>query len=300
MSQTIEAVLGVARAPFLLLSVTLVASGAAAGAYNGRFSWIHTLVALVGLVCLHASVNALNEASDMRTGIDLHTIRTPFSGGSGTLPAGRLTAAQAQAFGLLMAGIGLAIGVFFLVRVGWAMVPIIVLGAISVLAYTDMLARIGLGEIFAGLGLGLLPVMGAAIVQDGHLGPAGIWAGIPAFLMTFNLLFLNEFPDEEADRTGGRRNLVLVLGRRAAALLYALAAIGTPLSIVVAVAVHAFPVIALVAIAPSIMLAGPLGWAFSRPAEPVPLPAMGANVTWNLATNSVLALTLFLSAGLGW
>src|SRR5512142_3314496 len=172
MSQTIDAVLGVARAPFLLLSVTLVASGAAAGAYNGSFSWPHTVLAMVGLVCLHASVNALNEASDMRTGIDLRTVRTPFSGGSGTLPAGAMTARQAQWLGLALAGVGLLIGAYFLSHLGWVILPIIVLGAISVLAYTDVLARLGLGELFAGLGLGALPVMGAAIVQRGILGPA--------------------------------------------------------------------------------------------------------------------------------
>ncbi len=300
MTTTVDAVLGVARAPFLLLSVTLVACGAAAGAYTGAFSWFHTLLALVGLVCLHASVNALNEASDMRTGIDLRTSRTPFSGGSGTLPAGLLTPGQAQAFGLAMAGVGLAIGVYFLVHVGWTMLPIIVLGAISVLAYTEVLARIGLGEIFAGLGLGLLPVMGSAIVQGGRLGPAAVAAGIPAFLMTFNLLLLNEFPDEAADITGGRRNLVLALGRPAAALVYAIAAIATPVSIAVGVALGALPLIALAGILPSIALAGPLRWAFGHAEEPVPLPAMGANVIWNLATNSVLAIALFLAAALHW
>ncbi len=298
MTTTVDAVLGVARAPFLLLSVTLVACGAAAGAYSGDFSWFHTVLALVGLVCLHASVNALNEASDMRSGIDLRTARTPFSGGSGTLPAGLLTPGQAQAFGLLMAAVGLAIGIYFLVHVGWAMLPIIVLGAISVLAYTEVLARIGLGEIFAGLGLGLLPVMGAAIVQGGRLGPAAVAAGIPAFLMTFDLLLLNEFPDEAADISGGRRNLVLALGRPAAALVYAIAAIATPVSIAVAVAVRALPLVALAGILPSIALAGPLRWAFGRADEPVPLPAMGANVIWNLATNSVLAIALFLAAAL--
>ncbi len=300
MSQTVDAVLGVARAPFLLLSVTLVACGAAAGTYNGHFSAVHTLLALVGLVCLHASVNALNEASDMRTGIDLNTQRTPFSGGSGTLPAGLLTPAQAQAFGLLMAGVGLAVGLYFLAHVGWAMLPIMVLGAISVLAYTEVLARIGLGEIFAGLGLGLLPVMGSAIVQNGELGRAGVAAGIPAFFMTFNLLLLNEFPDQAADIAGGRRNLVLVVGRRGAAIVYPLAAIATPVSIVVAVALRALPLIALAGVVPSLLLAAPVRWALRHPEEPVPLPAMGANVTWNLATNSVLAVTLFLAAYLRW
>ena len=80
---------GVARAPFLLLPVTLVAAGAAAAAYDDRASALATLLALIGLVALHAAVNAFNEASDMRSGIDLQTTRTPFSGGSGTLPVGR-------------------------------------------------------------------------------------------------------------------------------------------------------------------------------------------------------------------
>ncbi len=300
MTQTIEAVLGVARAPFLLLSVTLVACGAAAGAYTGHFSWLHTVLALVGLVCLHAAVNALNEASDMRSGIDLHTARTPFSGGSGTLPAGLMTPQQSQRFGLARAGVGLIIGVYFLSKIGWPMVPIIVLGAISVLAYTEVLARIGMGEIFAGLGLGLLPVMGTAIVQGGVLAAAGVAAGIPAFFMTFNLLLLNEFPDEEADRAGGRYNLVLMFGRRGAALIYALAAIATPAWIVVAVILHMLPLIALVGVLPSVMLASPLGWAFGDTRQPVPLPAMGANVTWNLATNSLLAVALFVAAALHW
>ena len=298
MTQTIEAVLGVARAPFLLLSVTLVACGAGAGAYDGRFSWISTVLALVGLVSLHASVNALNEAGDMRTGIDLHTRRTPFSGGSGTLPAGRLTAGQARAFGLAMAGVGLVIGLYFLSRFGWVIAPVLVVGAISVLAYTDVLARAGLGEIFAGLGLGLLPVMGTAIVQGGRLGPAGVAAAIPAFLMTFNLLLLNEFPDVEADLAGGRRNLVLVLGRPGAALIYVIAAIATPISIVVGVVLHALPLMAIAGALPSILLAAPLRWALGPADEPVPLPALGANVTWNLATNSLLAVALFLAAGL--
>lgn len=292
--------LGVARAPFLWLPVTLVASGAAAGAYTGAFSWSHTLLALVGLVALHASVNALNEAGDMRTGIDLHTVRTPFSGGSGTLPAGLLTAGQARTFGLAMAGLGLAIGLFFLWRFGWTLLPIIVLGAISVVAYTDVLARMGFGEFFAGLGLGALPVMGAALVQGGVLGPAAIAAGIPAFLMTFNLLFLNEFPDEQADRAGGRHNLVLLLGRPVAAVLYVLLALATPASIAVAVVRHALPFVALVAILPSILLASPIRWACTHPEEPVPIPALGGNVMWNLATNTLLAVALFIAAAMRW
>jgi 1,4-dihydroxy-2-naphthoate octaprenyltransferase len=149
---------GIARGPFLLLSVTLVAAGAAAGAYEGGFRWSRTLLALVGLVALHAAVDALNEVSDMRRGIDLNTQRTPFSGGSGTLPSGALSSRAALVFGLAAAGVGLTVGLVLLSAVGWPLVPFVLVGGVSVLAYSEVFARRGLGELLAGLGLGLLPV----------------------------------------------------------------------------------------------------------------------------------------------
>lgn len=295
----IAAVAGVSRAPFLLLPITLVANGAAAAAVEGTVRVVPTVLALIGLVALHIAVNALNEASDFRTGIDLATERTPFSGGSGTLPEGEATPATAWTVGVLGAAIGLVIGIWFLIELGWIFVPFVAVGAVAVLAYTDVLLKLGVGEIFAGIGLGLGPVLGTAVVQDGQLGATAVAASVPPFFMTFNLLFLNEFPDEAADREGGRRHLVILLGRPLAAKLYAAAALAVPAAIIAAVAFRAMPVIALAAIVPSLLLIRPLAWAFRQPTQPVPIPALAANVIWNLATNLVLAATLGLSVLLG-
>jgi 1,4-dihydroxy-2-naphthoate octaprenyltransferase len=286
---------GIARAPFLLLPPTLVASGAAAGAWNGSFSWPRTTMALIGLVALHMAVNILNEWSDMRTGIDLETERTPFSGGSGTLPAGGMTTGMALGYGLMCAVVGLSVGLWFLPRIGGALVPIMILGAVCVLAYTDLLARFGVGEIAAGFGLGAGPVIGTALVQDGSWSRAAIAASVPAFLMTFNLLLLNEFPDEQADRRGGRKNLVILLGRKPAGLVYAVAAVTTPISIAVAVVIGWLPALALLGTLPSLLLAKPLQWAVGDTDQPVPIPAMGANVAWNLATNTLVAVGLIVA-----
>jgi len=293
---TIAGYLGVARAPFLLLPVTLVASGAMAGYYAGKFSWLHTVLSLIGLTALHASVNAFNEVSDMKTGIDLRTQRTPFSGGSGTLPSGRLSTQAAFVFAVAMALLGLGIGAYFLRSIGLALLPILLLGAVCVLAYANVLSHTGSGEIAAGLGLGMLPVMGAGMVQGGPLAAPAVAAGIPAFFMTFNLLLLNEFPDEVADRTGGRRHLVILLGRRGAAYVYAAAALLTPISIAAAVWAGCLPTTALLALLPSLLLVLPLKWAFKSPEGPVPIPAMTANVAWNLLTNLVMALGFWLAA----
>jgi 1,4-dihydroxy-2-naphthoate octaprenyltransferase len=291
----LRALARVARTPFLLLPVTLVAVGAAAAARDGYFSWPRTAVALVGLVGLHVAVNAFNEASDFRSGIDLTTRRTPFSGGSGTLPAGRLEPRAALALAFTGAAVGLGTGLWFLSLVGWRLLPILVLGALATLAYTDFLARHYVGELFAGLGLGALPVMGTALVQAGSFGPTTVAAAVPAFFMTFDLLLLNEIPDEEADRAGGRRNLVLLLGRKAAARVYAVCALAVPVWILGATTLAELPATALVAVVPSLALAGPLRWALRRPLEKVPVPALGANVLWNLATNTLLAVGLLTS-----
>jgi 1,4-dihydroxy-2-naphthoate octaprenyltransferase len=295
MTAWLKGLVGVARIPFLLLPVVLVANGAAAAAYEGFVSLQRTTIALIGLLALHVAVNSLNEWSDARSEIDYQTARTPFSGGSGTIPGGRLPAAVALFFGLATSALGAAIGIWFLARVGWTFLPWLMVGATFVLGYTNFLARVGLGEVAAGLGLGGLPVTGAALVQDGTVGAAAVAAAVPATLMTFNLLLLNEFPDEDADRAGGRRNLVILLGRKPAALVYSVAGVLTPVAVIGAVLAGTLPTLALLAALPSVLLAPPLRWALSNPANHVPVPALGANVAWNLLTNLTLAVTLAVS-----
>jgi 1,4-dihydroxy-2-naphthoate octaprenyltransferase len=280
----------VARPPFLALPVSLVALGATAGTVGGSVDPIRVGAALIGLVALNAAVNALNEASDYESGIDLETDPTPFSGGTETLPAGELSPAAARRFGLAAAAVGGVIGLYFLVVVGPILAPLLIVGAVCVLTYTTTLTRLGVGELAAGIGLGALPIWGVALVADGRLETAAVWMSVPAFLLTFDLLLLNEFPDQEPDRRGGRRNLIHRLGRRRAASIYALAAGLVPVTIVAGVAVGVVPPLALIGVVPSLLLYTPLEWALGSPTESVPTAALRNNVGWILATNGLLAV----------
>mgnify|MGYP001767852797 CR=1 FL=1 len=89
---------------------------------------------------------------------------------------------------------------------------------------------------------------------------------------------------------------MLLLGRRGAALAYATAALATPASIVVAVLAHALPRACLVALVPSLLLVLPLRWAFGDTKRPVPVPALAANVGWNLLTNLAVAAGLLVAS----
>jgi 1,4-dihydroxy-2-naphthoate octaprenyltransferase len=92
---------------------------------------------------------------------------------------------------------------------------------------------------------------------------------------------------------------VILLGREGASRVYAIAAVAVPTAVVGAVFNGLLPWPALVGAVPSLLLVGPLRWVFDNPHRPVPLPALAANVQWNLATNLCLALGLVAARLLG-
>ena len=135
--------------------------------YYGHFSLLYFLLALLGMLLAHISANTLNDYFDYRSGIDLEVEKTPFTGGSGILSTGLLSAPSVGRFGLACFLLAIPIGVYFVIARGWLLVPVLALGALCVLLYTTRLSRWGLGEVAAGLGLGMLPVLGAYFVQNG-------------------------------------------------------------------------------------------------------------------------------------
>lgn len=231
------------RANFLLLAVFLVAIGLAYSAYYNpeiAFNWLHAILILVGTISAHISVNLFNELSDYQTKIDFNTERTPFSGGSGMLPIGKTKPGQVRFAGILTLLFSAAIGIYFTLVAHWSIAVISIIGGFAIVFYTPLLARFLLGELFAGLALGSLVVIGAYIAISGLPGqslfsivPLEVWLiSIPPGILTSLLLLLNEFPDMEADKAGGRKHLVIKYGKEIAAKLYAAGMLLTFLTII--------------------------------------------------------------------
>ena len=285
------------RAPFLLLSIVLVLLGTAVAVYDGYFNALYFILALVGLVLLHISVNVLNNYFDYKSGIDAETKKTPFSGGVDVLVNGTISPSKAYGVGLLTLVIGLLIGVYFFYNVGFELLPLVLVGVFSVYFYTTILAMLGIGEAFAGLGLGTLPVMGAYFVQAGAFNLPVLVAAIPSWVLTHNLLLLNEFPDAEADKNAGRRHLVISLGKRKAGIYYSLLMASMYLWIVGAVALGYMPYPALLALltipASKTAINGALK-DYDKFEELI--PAQGANVQTVLGTHALLAVGFIIAS----
>ncbi len=214
-----------ARANFLVLSLVLAFLGSAVAWHEGFFHLPYALVAGGGLVLAHASVNILNNYFDFRSGIDLMTERTPFSGGGEALPEGLLSPRQVLAFGLFMFFSATAIGLYFVVSVGWRLLPLLLVAALLILLYSPLILKCPWPEWSAGAGLGAMPVLGMYFVLSGSYTYSALIASIPSALLVHNLLLLNEFVDAKADHAGGRRTLPIILGPRRAALFFTVTAL---------------------------------------------------------------------------
>jgi 1,4-dihydroxy-2-naphthoate octaprenyltransferase len=283
------------RAPFLLLSVMLVGMGGAAAFHDGAFNGIRFVPCMVGIVLAHSAVNLFNEHSDYATGIDNNTRRTPFSGGSGNLPAGRTTPRSVLAVAIALLSTALGIGIFLAAVSSWAVMLFVIAGGLAALLYTSHLSRWGLGEITAGMCLGSLVVIGTYFTLAGTITREVVLLSVPPGILTALLLLLNEFPDVQADRRGGRRHLVILLGWRGAAIVYTLALTLSYAMIVVGAIQRWFP--------PTVMLAC-LTLPLSAKAAITALrygdrfekmvPALGANVAMILGTDLLVAVGLML------
>ena len=279
------------RGPFLILSVVLVLIGTAAAGFEGFHHPFHAALLFAGVILAHASVNLFNELSDDRTGIDRRTERTPFSGGSGLLQSGITSPRQVTlaAYSTLL-GAG-AIGVYFVFVRGAIILFFILLGGLVIRCYTPFLARWILGELAAGLCLGSLVVVGSYTVLTGTITPGIVVVSAVPGLLTALLLFLNEFPDTEADRSGGRRHLVIVLGKRASARLYAAALLGVYITVAAASVMRTVPATVLIALL-TMPMAFQAGWITNRAYDRSDqlTPALALNVAVVLLTDLLLAV----------
>ena len=208
------------RPQFLLLSVVLAFLGNAIAWYDGYFHLGYALLAFLGLLLCHIGVNVLNDYFDYKSGIDLKTKRTPFSGGSGILPAAKMKPRQVFWLGMGAFLLAIPIGVYFVIVAGWALLPLLLVAAFCTLLYTPVLTRLGWPEWAPGVGMGTLPVLGTYFVQVTDYTFPAVIAAIPSGILVHNLLLLNEFPDISADREAGRRTLPITIGKQGAWLIY--------------------------------------------------------------------------------
>ncbi|NOQ43420.1 MAG: prenyltransferase, partial [Dehalococcoidia bacterium] len=235
------------RPSFLLLVPVCVFAGVAVSIYEGYpFNAGYFVLAFIGALFAHISANVFNEYFDYKSGIDLNTQRTPFSGGSGILPAALLKPKQVLALAIGSLSVTIIIGIYFISIYGSIILAIGLLGIIVIVLYTPYLTKLtGITELAGpGLGFGLM-VFGTYVTQTGAYSSAALIASVVAGLLIAGLLLLNEFPDVEADKGAGRKHIPIVLSKKKAAVIYCLMLVFAYALLIGAVAADVLPLLAL-------------------------------------------------------
>ncbi len=288
---SLKAWLMLPRFQFIPLTIILVSLGTAIAAYEGYFHFGHFLLAMFGSILVHMTANVINDYHDYVDGIDLNTQRTPFSGGSGVLPSNLLKPKQAFWFATICLLVAMVIGFYFVMVKGWLLFPLLLVAGFSAYFYNVYLSKWFMGEIFAGLSFGPLLVLGSYYVQTGRYSWETLFASLAPGILTSNLLFLNEFPDWEADRGGGRRHFVISLGKKDASYLFVALLTASYLCIIAGVLTKMMPVVTLIGLGTI-----GFGWKAAKGAlkyynntEKL-VPIMGANVITILGTQALLAI----------
>jgi 1,4-dihydroxy-2-naphthoate octaprenyltransferase len=295
----LKGIVTVIRVPFLILALILGILGACVAWYESRrfgspFHMGYALLATFGLLIAHAAVNIFNDYFDSRSGLDFKTRRTPFSGGSGVVPGGLLTLQQVLWLGIACFVFIIPIGVFFTLEKGWMLLPLLALATILIVLYTPFILKMGYPEWSPGLGLGILPVMGAYFVQTGEYTLTAFVASMPSYFLVHNLLLLNEFPDVEADITVNRRTLPIVFGKKWAAVVFSLFVLLVYLWIVGAVMLHYMPPFTLLALLTLPIALQVIRGSFRYDDMEAFLPVMGKNVLLVLLIQALIALGYIL------
>lgn len=296
--KTASAIFGPMRLPFLTLVPACVVLGAALAYFQTEtLHWAYLALALIGGLAAHIGVNSLNEYDDFKSGLDLETERTPFSGGSGSLPAQPGKARYALITGIVSLAVVFLIGVYFVLQWGWAIAPLGVFGVLVIVSYTPAMTRSSLLCLIApGLGFGTFMVNGTYFVLTGQYSMTALIASMVPFFLVNNLLLMNQFPDIEADRTTGRRHLLIKKGPDAGVRAFVIFLAASYLTILIGVFAGPLPLWSLLG-----LLTLPLGVRVARGLAtekdniPALIPFMGQNVMLTLATPILIAVGIFIA-----
>ncbi|MBN2500167.1 MAG: UbiA family prenyltransferase [Anaerolineales bacterium] len=215
----------ITRAPFLTAMIMPILIGAAwvgARGLASPYPWGLFVLALLAGIFLHVAANTYNDYFDWTSGTDQvnNDYFLPYSGGSRSIELGLIDEKTLFRVATIAMLISAASGLALAVISGWGVLLFGLAGTFLAYFYTApplrLAARRGLGELSVGLSFGPLATAGTTYALTGSVSVADFLIGVPIGLLTIAILWINQFPDELADKAAGKINLVVVLGKRRA------------------------------------------------------------------------------------
>jgi 1,4-dihydroxy-2-naphthoate polyprenyltransferase len=283
------------RVKFLLASVIAVINGLSIAVWRYKeLNYLYAFLTFAGVICLHASIDLFNDYWDYKRGIDTNTKRTAFSGGSGVLPRNLLKPNTVYIAAIILLLIGSIIGFYFVLVRGIVIVVLLGFAIFSIYFYSNSIVNIGLGEVFVAI-KGSMIVLGTLYVQVSSIDVLAYYIGATIGILSASVLFVNSFPDYNADRYKGRRTLVILIGKKRSAKIFPIIITCTYFLIIMGILLgytKIYSLLCLSSIPFAIRGSIQLKRHYDEPEKLI--PAMGAIVAYSRVTGILLAISLLL------
>ena len=167
------------------------------------------------------------------------------SGGTGVLPEGLLEPKQVYRAGIGFLILGSFIGAYFVIIDGVIIAAILGFAILSIYFYSTKIVDSGLAEIFVAI-KGTMIVLGTFFIQSSTITVDSIFAGIVVGILSSIVLFITSFPDYDADKSKGRKTLVISIGKEKASKMFWIFPIIAYSIIVAGVLFEIFPLFSLI------------------------------------------------------
>jgi len=209
-------------------TIPMAVGASVAFIHRGSFSWGWFLIGAAAIYLLEIGKNAINEYIDYLSGVDRFVApdkRTPFSGGKKTIIDGKLSLKENLVIGIVTVTMGCLLGIYVVSAREFNVIWFGLAGVFFALFYSlppFKFAYRGLGELVVGFTFGPLITSGTYLVQTHTISPEVVLASLPLGFLIANVLWINQYPDYEADLKGGKMNGVVRLGKEKGIIVYAL------------------------------------------------------------------------------
>ena len=288
--------LRVIRVRFLLASVIAVSVGLAMNwRQNSTIDPLAAVLTFAGVISLHASVDLLNDYWDYKRGIDTITKRTKMSGGTGVLPEGLLKPSSVYRAGIGFLILGSVIGFYFVLTDGIIIAAILGFAILSIYFYSTKIVDSGLAEFFVAV-KGTMIVLGTYFIQSNQITLESILGGIVVGVLSSLVLFIASFPDHDADKSKGRKTLVIAVGKKNATFLFWVFPTISYSVIILGIAIGVFPLLSFITLF-SIPLVVKSGLSLKRNFNSVDklMPSMYSTLMFSRITGALFVLSFLAS-----
>lgn len=211
------------RAPFLSGSLIPVIIGSALAFSEKIFSISFFLITALGVAALHLGANLLNDYCDARGSDSINVRLTPFSGGSRVIQNREIAPWTILLMSSFFFALGLAVGIWLVYLGRPFVIAIGLFGFFAGWAYSapplQLMSR-GWGEILIFFAFGPFITLGTYYVMSGSLSWQAFALGFPQGFFITGVIWINQFPDYQADRDAGKKNLVVRWGPDICRYLY--------------------------------------------------------------------------------